>query len=80
MTLVAKRKAEIDKVLDEFEASLTRSWECQRDAARMMAASVEIFAGDPAGPAAAAEIFGRLQRIASKVERLKVGGDPRGPS
>lgn len=79
MTL-EKAKAEINKVLDEFDLCLTRAWECQRDAARMMNASTEIFARDPTGPAAAVEIVGRLQRIASKVQRLNGGGDPHGPA
>lgn len=76
MTLEEK-KAEIVKLLDEFESHLTQAADVQRKVTQLMDAW---HPKDTAEVAAAFEIFQRIQRIAAKVQRLGLGGDPHGPS
>jgi len=76
VTLKAKI-AEIGKLLDEFESHLTQAADAQRKVTHLMDAFVPQNAAEAA---AGFEIFQRIQRIAAKVQRLGLGGDPHGPS
>ena len=80
MTLEEK-KAAIEKLIDEVGTHLARLEQIPREMDRLMGTFADfIKEHGEAGIPVARELFAKMQRYVAKLERLKLGGDPHGPS